>query len=315
MVVWMVSINLTFQSKRYLMTILRTPDDRFDNLPDYAFKPHYIELEGGLRMHYLDEGASDGPCVLLLHGEPSWSYLYRFMIPPLAAGGFRVVVPDLIGFGKSDKPASFADYSYAAHLTWLTRWIKKMELKHINLFCQDWGGLLGLRIVADHPEWFDRIIAANTGLPTGQFEMPEAFMRWLNFSKRVDILPVSMLIQNATCRTLTDEELAAYDAPFPDGSFQAGAKIFPSLVPISTDDPESDNNIAAWGKLSQFNKPFLTLFSDQDPITTGGDIIFQKIISGTKNQAHKVMPNGGHFLQEDLGPELAHEISAFIRTT
>ena len=297
------------------MESLRTPDDRFLNLPDYPFKPHYVYLKSGLRMHYLDEGDPSGELVCLLHGEPSWSYLYRFMIPPLVSAGYRVVVPDLIGFGKSDKPTSFNDYSYAAHLVWCEEWLRALNLREINLFCQDWGGLLGLRLAANHPALFKRIVAANTGLPTGQFEMPEAFMRWLNFSKRVETLPVGMLIQNATCRKLSDEEIAAYEAPFPDGSYQAGAKIFPSLVPISADDPESENNIRAWEHLAQYNKPFLTLFSDSDPITRNGEKLFQKIVPGTQGQPHEIMVNGGHFLQEDVPHELTDRMIKFFNAS
>jgi haloalkane dehalogenase len=295
------------------MNILTTPLERFENLPDYPFSANYIEVEPNLKMHYLDEGNPSGEVVLLLHGEPSWSYLYRFMIPPLVEAGFKVLAPDLIGFGKSDKPAAFEDYTYANHLSWVKSWIDQIGLSDINLFCQDWGGLIGLRLAAENQDLFKSIVAANTGLPTGDVKIPEAFMKWLHFSKKVDVLPVSMLLQNATVRKLSANELAAYDAPFPDGSYQAGAKIFPSLVPITTEDPEAKNNKRAWELLSKFNKPFLTLFSDQDPITKGGERPLQKIIPGAQNQDHQIMLGGGHFLQEDIGPLLAERMIKFIK--
>jgi haloalkane dehalogenase len=295
------------------MNFVKTPDSHFENLLDYPFSAHYQKVGDGMQMHYVDEG--EGEIVLLLHGEPSWSYLYRKMIPIFVNNGFRVIAPDLIGFGKSDKPTDRADYTYANHLRWLTNLIEKLALKDINLFCQDWGGLLGLRIVAKHAPLFSRVIASNTILPTGQGAPNEAFMQWRDFSQSVPEFPVSGVINMGTTSALSPEVLAAYDAPFPDESYKEGARIFPALVPITFDQAESANNREAWASLSQWNKPFLTLFSDSDPIMKGMENIFLKIIPGTKAQPHTIIENAGHFLQEDKGEELAELSVNFIKTT
>lgn len=297
------------------MTILTTPLERFDNLPGYAFDPHYVEVSEGLKMHYVDEGPRDGKVVLCLHGEPSWSYLYRKMIPVFAAGGYRVIAPDLIGFGKSDKIAEIDAYSYKIHVEWMKTFIEKLDLTGINLFCQDWGGLIGLRCAAEQESRFTRIVASNTGLPNGKGTPSEAFTNWQNFSKTVPEMPIGPIIKNAALTKLTPEEVAAYDAPYPDESYKACARIFPSLVPTSEDDPAIPDNLKAWGVLSKSNKPFLTLFSDSDPITKGGERIFQKYIPGCAGQPHEIMKGGGHFLQEDVGPELAEKMMAFIAST
>lgn len=295
------------------MNFIKTPESRFENLSDYPFAANYLEVDNGLEMHYLDEGS--GTTVLLLHGEPSWSYLYRKMIPIFVENDCRVIAPDLIGFGKSDKPTDRADYTFARHLKWLSTLIEKLDLQTINLFCQDWGGLLGLRIVADQAERFDRIIAANTILPTGRIAPNEAFMQWRNFSQTVPEFPVSKVINMATTSNLSEDVLAAYDAPFPDETYKEGARIFPVLVPINQEDPEANNNEQAWKVLSQWEKPFLTLFSDSDPIMKGIEKIFLKKIPGTRGQAHKIIENAGHFLQEDKGEELAQLSIDFIRST
>lgn len=294
------------------MNFLNTPDENFDHLKDYPFAPLYINLSNGLRMHYLDEGPDSGTIVLLLHGEPSWSYLYRKMIPLYLAKGFRVLAPDLIGFGKSSKPTSYTDYSYQNHIQWIIEWMNQLSLSSINLFCQDWGGLIGLRIFADHPERFQTVTVSNTGLPSASIQMPEAFVHWRNYSQKVDILPVSKILQASTVRTLDSEELLAYEAPFPDKSYQAGAKIFPSLVPITSDDPESANNMKAWEKLSKINVPVLTLFGDSDPITRKGEKPFQAIIPGAKHEDHQLLAGGGHFIQEDCPAEIVDRMSDFI---
>ena len=218
------------------MEALRTPDERFANLPGYGFEPHYIEVDG-LRMHYVDEGPRDAAPVLLLHGEPSWSYLYRKMIPIISAAGHRAIAPDIIGFGRSDKPVNRDDYTYQRHVDWMTAFVEQLDLQNITLFCQDWGGLIGLRIAAEHPERFARIVAANTMLPTGDNPPGEAFLRWQKFSQTVPVLEIGRLIQGATVSTLPDDVVAAYDAPFPDDTYKEGARKFPALVPTSPDDP------------------------------------------------------------------------------
>jgi len=300
------------------MQILRTPDERFSNLPGFNFEPNYLTIDSGegssLRVHYLDEGDPDAPPVLLLHGEPSWCYLYRKMIPGLVEAGYRVLAPDLVGFGRSDKPASRTDYTYAAHLMWLTQWFDQMSLNNVILFCQDWGGLLGLRVVANQPERFAGVVAANTFLPTGEAGGSEAFMNWQSFSQSVPEFPAGGILQGATVSELSDEVRAAYDAPFPDESFKEGARQFPMLVPISTDNPETQANRAAWEALAKFDKPFLTAFSDQDPVTAGGEKEFQTRIPGCAGQDHVTIKDGGHFLQEDKGEELAQVMIQFINT-
>jgi haloalkane dehalogenase len=299
--------------------ILRTPDDRFANLPGYAFAPHYVEIPTGdgaqLRMHYVDEGPADAAPVLLLHGEPSWSYLYRKMIPGIAAAGHRVVAPDLVGFGRSDKPAERSDYSYQRHVDWLRAFVEALDLRAITLFCQDWGGLLGLRIVAEHPERFARVVAANTFLPTGDQPIGPAFLAWRDFSQRVPVFPTGQILQGATVTELAADVVAAYDAPFPDESFKAGARQFPTLVPTTPDDPAAAANRAAWERLARFEKPFLTAFSDQDPVTRGGDAVMRERIPGTRDQAHVTVAGGGHFLQEDCAEELVRVVTGFIAAT
>jgi haloalkane dehalogenase len=296
------------------MDILRTPDDRFENLPGYPYAPHYVEVDG-VRMHYVDEGPRDGAVILLLHGEPSWSYLYRKMIPPLVEAGHRCVAPDLVGFGRSDKPAAMSDYTYDGHIAWMNGLIDGVGLEDITLFCQDWGGLIGLRIVADRPELFARVVAANTFLPTGREPVSDAFRAWRKFSQESDSFDVGRIIDRATITDLSAEEIGAYDAPFPDDSYKAGARIFPSLVPIDADNEDAKANQAAWGKLMAFDKPFLTAFGDSDPITRGGDRMLQAAIKGAKGQPHTTVENAHHFLQEDAGPKLAEIISSFIAAT
>ena len=290
------------------MEKLRTPDSRFENLPDYPFEPHYSELKDGLRLHYVDEGPRDGQVVLMMHGEPSWSYLYRHMIRPVAAAGFRVIAPDLIGFGKSDKPTKTTDYTYTAHVGWMTEWFECLKVENVILFCQDWGGLLGLRLVAAHPDKFAAVVAGNTMLPTGEHPAGEAFLKWQTFSQTVPEFPSGKILQGAMVRELSEAEVAAYEAPFPDETYKAGARIFPALVPTSPHQDGAPDNREAWKILSQWNKPFVTCFSDQDPVTAGGDKVFQKLIPGTEGQAHRTIQQGGHFLQEDQPEELAEII-------
>ncbi len=302
------------------MHTLRTPDERFADLPDFPFEPHYADIDDGdggtLRVHYLDEGAADAAPVLLLHGEPSWSYLYRHMIPPLVAAGHRVIVPDQVGFGRSDKPTEPTDYSYARHVAWMSSLIfDVLDLRDCTFFGQDWGGLIGLRLVAAQPDRFARVAVGNTGLPDGSGTPSEAFMQWQQFSQTTPVFPVGDIINGATTTDLAPEIIAAYDAPFPDDSYKAGARIWPSYVPTSTDDPEAPANRAAWDVLRTFEKPFLCCFSDQDPVTKGGDAAFLARVPGTAGQAHTTIEGGGHFLQEDRGPELAQVLIDFIGAT
>jgi len=299
------------------MQTLRTPDIRFTDLKDYPFQPNYAEIndaEGGtLRVHYLDEGPSDSDPIFLLHGEPSWSYLYRHMVPLLVEEGHRVIVPDLVGFGKSDKPVKQTDYSYARHVEWMRELIfDHLNLNAITFFGQDWGGLVGLRLVALAPDRYARVVVGNTGLPTGKGEATEAFLAWQKFSQTTPEFPVGNLINSACIRDLLPEEIAAYDAPFPDDTYKAGARIFPSFVPTSPNDPASADNIAAWEVLSEFTKPFLIAFSDSDPVTKGGDVPFHAKVPGAQGQKHVTVENAGNFLQEDKGEELARTINEFI---
>jgi haloalkane dehalogenase len=301
------------------MQVLRTPDERFESLPGYEFEPHYCELldgEGGrLRLHYVDEGPRDAAVVLMLHGEPSWSYLYREMIPLFTVAGHRAVAPDLIGFGRSDKPSEIRDYSYQRHVDWIREWLLSLDLRHITLIGQDWGGLIGLRLAAEQSDRFDRIVVANAGLPTGEGQASEAFLNWRRFSQQVPVFAAGQIVQFATLTELPPAVVAAYDAPFPDESYKAGARIFPSLVPISTDDPASEPNRKAWSVLERWEKPFLTAFSDGDPITAGGELIFQARVPGARGRSHATIAGAGHFLQEDRGAELARVVNAFIAET
>ncbi len=295
-----------------MIEIIRTPEERFENLPDYNFIPHYIELADGIRMHYIDEGDKTNPTVLLLHGEPSWSFLYRKMIPILVANNFRVIAPDLIGFGKSDKPKRQSDYSYQNHMDWLTSFIEQLDLNNMLLFCQDWGGLTGLRLITQLEDRFSMVVASNTTLPTGNIEMPEVFLKWREFSQKSPDFDIGQVIDKGTVADLSEEVIAAYNAPYPSEEYKAGARIFPMLVPVEMDDPESAKNRSAWEILAKWEKPFLTIFGDQDYIMKGAEVIFQKIIPGTKGQDHTHL-NAGHFIQEEKGEELAKLIVDFYQ--
>lgn len=299
------------------MEFVRTPDAAFEDLVDYPFEPNYAEVPSGdgesLRMHYVDEGPRDGDVVLLMHGEPSWSYLYRHMIQMLSSAGKRVIAPDLIGFGRSDKPTSQDDYSCAAQVAWTSSLLfDHLDLNNITFFGQDWGGLIGLRLVAAQPERYSGVVVGNTGMPTGAGEPSEAFLAWQKFAKETPEFPIGAILNGATVRDLTAEEIAAYDAPFPDDTYTAGARIFPALVPTSTDDPASADNFAAWEALERFEKPFLTTFSDGDPITKGGEAPFQQKVPGAADQNHVTIENAGHFLQEDASPQLAAILTGFM---
>jgi len=284
-------------TREYAMQVLRTPDTHFAGLPDYPFAPHYHQVTPELRLHYLDEGPRDAPPVLMLHGEPAWSYLYRHMIGPVAGAGLRALAPDLIGFGKSDKPAASGDYSYSGQVAWIRHWIEALELRDITLVCQDWGSLIGLRLAAESPERFGRILLSNGGLPTGT-GAPPAFRIWRAFSRYSPWFPIGRIVQGGTRRRLSPGEVAAYDAPFPDSSFKAAVRVYPSLVPVEAHMPSVAENQRAWTVLEQWQKPFICCFSDGDPITRGGDARFRQRIPGAQGQSHTTL-RGGHFIQED----------------
>ncbi|MGE0541293.1 MAG: haloalkane dehalogenase [Dehalococcoidia bacterium] len=302
------------------MNTLRTPEHRFAGLPEFPYAPHYVEIpdgEGGaLRVHYLDEGPADGQIVLLMHGEPSWSFLYRRMIPVLTGAGLRCIAPDLIGFGRSDKPAAPDGYTYERHVGWMASALfDALDLHDLTLVGQDWGGLVGLRLLAGYPDRFVRTVAANTGLPTGDGRPSEAFLRWQRFSQQSPHFSIGSIVNGGCVSDLSPEVIAAYDAPFPDDAYKAGARIFPSLVPTSPDDPASVANRAAWSVLNRWDKPFLCAYSDRDPVTAGGDRPFRERIPGAQGQPHTTIGDAGHFLQEDKGPELARVIADFIAAT
>jgi haloalkane dehalogenase len=294
------------------MAVLRTPDEEFDGLEGWPFAPHYTEIDGGplgpLRIAHAEAGPANGPVALLMHGEPSWSYLYRKMIPVLAGGGFRCLAPDLVGFGRSDKPGAFDDYSYDRHVGWMRQWLEAQALTNILLFCQDWGGLIGLRLVAAMPDRFARVCASNTFLPTGEGKPSEAFLRWRDYSQRVEDFDSGWIVNSGTVRGLSDAAQAAYRAPFPDDRYKAGARIFPMLVPVGPDMPGAADNRAAWEVLARFERPFLTLFGDSDFVTLGAEKALQARIPGAAGQPHRLIERAGHFCQEDAGAQIAREL-------
>lgn len=300
------------------MDLLRTPEERFVGLPDFPFEPHYSDIpdgEGGeLRVHHLDEGPASGPTVLLMHGEPSWCFLYRKMIPVLADAGLRALAPDLVGFGRSDKPTRRTDYTYQRHVDWMTAWLDANDVRDATLVGQDWGGLIGLRLVAEHPDRFARVAAANTFLPTGDRNPGEAFLAWQRFSQETPDFPVGNIVNGGCVTALTPEVVAGYDAPFPDDAYKEGARQFPMLVPTSPEDPASAANRAAWDALRQWTKPFLCAFSDQDPITKGADRVLLEEIPGCKGQPHTTIEGAAHFLQEDQGETLARVVVDFVHS-
>ena len=315
------------------MKFLRTPDERFDDLPDYPFQPNYLtvdDTEGGeLRIHYVDEGPADGPVALLLHGQPVWSYLYRFMIPLLVDKGFRVIAPDLVGFGRSDKPTEIEDYTYARHVTWMSDWLTQLDLTDVTVFFQDWGSLIGLRLVAAYPERFSHVVLSNGGLPAGMVkgvvgkffqwmyayikvidahELPARFKRifpapgflyWRKYCAQNPNFAIGDVMSMSSRQPLPAAELDAYEAPFPDQSYMSGPRKFPSLVPLFESEAEVPENKAAWKVLRQFNKPFMCAFSDKDPVTAGGDKKFLDQVPGCNGVAHRTIENAGHFVQQE----------------
>lgn len=299
------------------MEVLRTPEARFAALEGYFFAPHYHWVRDradgtSLRIHHVDEGPPDAAPVLLMHGEPSWAYLYRRFVPDLAARGHRVVAPDLVGFGRSDKPARREDYSYERHVAWMSDWLTEIDLRGITLFCQDWGGLIGLRLVAAFPDRFARVVVANTGLPVGG-GATDGFRAWLAFSQNVPGFPVGAIVNGGCVRDLTPGEIAAYDAPFPDERYKEGARQFPALVPITPDHPSVAENRAAWEVLARFDRPLLTAFGSDDAVTRGGEKPFIDRVPGAAGQPHTIIAGAGHFLQEDAPEALCELIDRFIQ--
>lgn len=291
--------------------VLRTPEECFANLSDFPYQPHYVEVDG-LRVHYLDEGPRAAAPVLLMHGEPTWCYLYRKMIPVLTAAGHRCIAPDLIGFGRSDKLASRQAYSYQFHVDIFNGFVKALNLNNITLFGQDWGGLIGIRVLVDQPNRFANLIVANTGLPTGDHKPTEGFMKWYHYAQTVEHFPVGGIVKGGCTTNLSPHAIAAYDAPFPTDEYKAGARAFPGLVPITPDNPASETNRKAWETLMQWNGKVLTLYSDKDPVTAGAYKPFHKLLPGAKGQPHETIENAGHFLQEDAGEIIAQKMVAWL---
>ncbi len=304
------------------MKVLRTPDERFKNLPDYPYSPNWLPVsnpDGGepLRLHYVDVGLIDGgETLLFMHGEPTWSFLYRKMIRSVQEKepGYRILAPDLPGFGKSDKPAERDDYTYERMVDWMSEWLCKLDLTGVTLFCQDWGGLIGLRLVARYPERFARVMVSNTGLPTGGGCMTKSFLEWRDEISQ-ELPTWDLAIQFSTVSHLTEDVLAAYEAPFPTEEHRAGSRKLPQLVPAFDDMPSVEENKRAWEVLERFEKPFMTAFGDSDPASPVGksDKFFQDRVPGAKDQKHTVVKDAAHFIQEDKGPEIAGILMEFIR--
>ena len=297
----------------HIENFLRTPEERFQNLPDFSYKPNYTEI-GGLRIAYIDEGPKDGPVVLLMHGEPAWSFLYRKMMPVLVNAGMRVLVPDQVGFGRTDKPTKRSDYTYENHVQWMSAWLESVEAKDITLFSQDWGSLIGLRMVAEMPDRFARIALSNGGLPTGNEKIPRAFHIWRAFAMYSPWFPIGKIVRFGCAQGLSDEAVAAYDAPYPNSRYKVGARVFPTLVPIHPSNPAREANERAWDMYKAWTKPFITLFSTRDPVTKGGERMWQKRVPGAEGQNHTKIRGAGHFVQEDKGEEVAQALVDFIRT-
>ena len=295
------------------MKVLRTPEERFAGLPDFGYAPRYADVDG-LRMAYVEAGPADGEPVLLLHGEPSWSFLYRKVMPVLADAGLRAIAADLVGFGRSDKPAEEGEHSFARHVEWVRALVfGRLGLRGLTLVGQDWGGLIGLRLVAEHPGRFARVVAANTGLPTGDDPMPDVWLRFREVVRTNPALSVSRLVQSGCQSVLPPTVLAAYEAPFPDPSYAAAVRVMPELVPTSPDDPASEANRTAWRQLAAWDKPFLVAFSDRDPITASMAPVLKRTVPGAAREDHPVLEGAGHFLQEDAGERLGAVIAAFVQ--
>jgi haloalkane dehalogenase len=303
------------------MDVLRTPESRFAHVPDFDYEPDYVEVargdgSGDLRIAFVSAGPADGPLVVCLHGEPTWSFLYRTVMRVLAESGCRVVAPDLVGFGRSDKPTEVADHSYARHVEWMrSALFDALDLRDVTLLGQDWGGLIGLRLVAENRDRFARVVAANTGLPDGRHEMPEVWHRFREAVVSAPVLDIARFVVSGCLRRPTDEVIAAYDAPFPDESFKAGPRAMPLLVPITADDPGAVANRKAWETLSTSDIPFLCAFSDSDPITGPMAKILPTLVPGAAGLDHPTIRDAGHFLQEDAGEQLGAVVAGFVSNT
>lgn len=312
-----MTVPSSFSRLPTVSKVLRTPPECFAHLRGFDYTPHYLTLQASegtpLRVSFIDEGPRNAPVVLLMHGEPTWSYLYRKMIPVLLAEGFRVVAPDMVGFGRSDKPASARDHSYAHQLQWMNAWLEQLDLRGITLFCQDWGSLIGLRMATAQGERFERIIVSNGGLPTGDGWRSRAFLLWRAFANYSPWFPIGRIVQTGCRQGLDKANVAAYDAPYPSAAYRAAPRVYPSLVPISPKDPESGPNEAAWQVLEQWHKPFVTLFSSGDPFTRGAELPFLARVPGARGQAHQIIRKAGHFVQEDQGPLLARLIAQLMK--
>ena len=300
------------------MDVLRTPDERFVGLVDWPYEPCYrtvVDSDGTeLRIHFVDEGPREHPPILLMHGNPSWSYLHRHMIAGLVALGHRVVAVDLVGMGRSDKPAIQQDYTLARHLDWMGQWLVAEDLQNATLYCQDWGGIIGLCMLQHHGDRFARVIASNTGLPVGG-GVSKFMQAWLDHSQSVESLDISGLVDGITTRSLSAAERAAYDAPFPDGSFQSGPMQFPLLIPLQPDNPGLPIALDAWEYLAGWTKPFLTVFGSADPVATRpkAHLRFQEIIPGAQRLDHVMIEGANHFIQEDAPQELVRIIDEYTR--
>lgn len=316
--------------------ILTTPEKYFSKLKDYPFKSHYMDLDG-IKMHYLDEGGKNNKTIFLFHGQPSWSYLYRHMIPLLVKEGYRVIAPDLIGFGKSDKPVNSNDHSYSAHVKWMSTFVEKLDITHAAAFMQDWGGMIGLRVLANNPKWLDRLIVANTALSESKglerwimpkmlkliratsgkpkiqdLEQKMNYGNWAGYFRHSKVLEIGKIMQLLTTKKLTKTEMDAYDAPFPSPDFYAGPRKMPEIVVSDLDKAYAD-----WQELKKWTNPVLTLFSDKDPFLAGQgyDKLFQRNFSGAAGQPHITITNASHFLQEDQSKELADRIVKWLNQT
>jgi haloalkane dehalogenase len=295
------------------MQLLRTPDEAFAGITDFPYEPRYATLADGVRMAYVSAGPADGQPVVLMHGEPTWSYLWRSVIPVLADAGLRVVAPDLVGFGRSDKPAQTDDHTYARHVEWMRALLfDQLGLSGVTVVGHDWGGLIGLRVATENADRVARIVATNTGLPTGDQSMPEVWLRFREAVRTAPTLDVARFVRSGCLTPLSAAAEAAYDAPFPDETFKAAPRIMPDLIPTTPDNPASAANRTAWQRLSTWDKPFLVAYSDKDPITGGMAPILARTVPGNQSVT---IPEAAHFIQEDAGTRLAEEIARFVAAT
>lgn len=297
------------------MTVLRAPDERFASLPEFDVEPHYLDVDGGdlgpLRMHYVDEGSRGAKVVLLLHGEPTWSYLFRRTFPPLVEAGYRVIAPDLVGFGRSDKPARLADYTYERHVGWLTQFCARLALRDVVMVGHDWGGLLGLRLATEVDGLVAGYVATNHGYPTGDMPANEALAAWQEFAATTHDFDIGAIVARACADPVDPAVVAAYDAPFPDDAHKAGARCFPALIPVVPDDPSSDAVRRSRARLAEWTRPFLTVFGADDPIAGAADAMFQQLVPGAAGMPHARIAGAGHNMPEDAGARLGELVAEF----